>query len=755
MKKLLSLLLFVSLTCFAKAQSVDTVMCDAPDRDTTEFENLPWFGNNIYLENFLDSIGYPSGMTDGIVGPDRVRFHVPIKFWVYRNSAGIGGPTLRQLRDYIDNLNKYYNVDNNTLIGFYMRCEIGYIDDDAHLDIGYDNEANSLLQDYKERGCINIHIVNSLQGTTIGVQIRARFFGIDGIFLDRSTYTNPDLGNTIAHEVGHYFELDHTHQYFDKGKCRREAIDRNRTYPFFNFCFTGLFSNKICESTGDGLSDTQADPNLSNNNSCNYLLGGNDLWGDSYSNPPHGVSERPNTQNIMSYNGTRTCIDIFSRLQIAVMLHSIYRGKSINNRDAWKDLRAEYDDYEMDNFSQTARPIIINEIEEHNFNQQYYGDDIWGQCDVDWVSFIPTCSSGYDIQTLENIGSTKANTRLTLFDANLNQLAQNDDISTTNQFSKINYALVAGQTYFFRIENLSPNTTGYYNLKVAPGFTMSGNPALCTYSTYSVNNLPTGAGVTWSASPSGVVSFNPSTGSSTTITRVYDGDVTIIATVTNACSSPSVIVTKEISAGLPYVYSTYNYNGSQNTIHLWQSDQYYNPVCNSASTTITANIQGATSVTWSKIASSPTNITWTPSGNNLNFYFYNLNQTAVFQISASNTCGTTAQQYGFKSVTCGGGGGGCLQFAISPNPAQGTLKVIVPDIPAPCDGPTPNNSVNKSSLGITQIKVYDQSGTLKAQKTYSKSKQASLDVSSLKAGVYFVDISDGTTSERQQVIIQN
>lgn len=307
MKKITLILLLAFYGLTSKAQSVDTLLCDVPDRDTTEFENLPWFGNNAYLENFLDSIGYPSSTfnklnaskaagINGIVGNDRIRFHVPIKFWVYRNSAGIGGPSLQQLQQYIGSLNKYYNVDNNTLIGFYMRCEIGYIDDDSHLNIGNDLEAGLLLQSHKERGCINIHIVNNLQGNTIGVEIRERFFGIDGIFLNRSTYTTPALYNTIAHEVGHYFELDHTHQYSDKGKCRKEPIDRTRTFPFFQFCPFARTpqSNIICESTGDALSDTQADPDLISNFSCDYLLGGNDLWGDSYTNPPHGISERPN-----------------------------------------------------------------------------------------------------------------------------------------------------------------------------------------------------------------------------------------------------------------------------------------------------------------------------------------------------------------------------------------------------------------------------------------------------------------------------
>lgn len=106
------------------------------------------------MEDLLDSIGYPAaGGGYRIIGPERVRYHVPVKFWVYRNSAGVGGPTDRQLRDYIDNLNRFYNVDNNTLIGFYMKCDVGFIDDDDHLQIG-DAEAWLLIQGHKEPGAI-------------------------------------------------------------------------------------------------------------------------------------------------------------------------------------------------------------------------------------------------------------------------------------------------------------------------------------------------------------------------------------------------------------------------------------------------------------------------------------------------------------------------------------------------------------------------------------------------------------------------
>lgn len=143
------ILLFFTVPCFfaiAIAQSVDTVYCDYPDRDTTEAELLPWFGYNDYLEDFLDSIDYPAAGTSGrIVGRDRVWYHIPIKFWVYRSSAGTGGPTLEQLQVYIDNLNSFFNAANDTKIGFYLKCDIGYIDDDDHLVINNDLEAWNLI----------------------------------------------------------------------------------------------------------------------------------------------------------------------------------------------------------------------------------------------------------------------------------------------------------------------------------------------------------------------------------------------------------------------------------------------------------------------------------------------------------------------------------------------------------------------------------------------------------------------------------
>jgi hypothetical protein len=191
--------------------------------------------------------------------------------------------------------------------------------------------------------------------------------------------------------MGHVLGLIHTHRFWDwQTKCFKEAIDRNRTWPFFNFCIgSKIRTRRVCESTGDALSDTQADPRLLNNFSCDYTLGQTDLWGDSYENPPNGPAERPDTRNIMSYQGLDICVDHFSRLQIAVMLWTLKRKKEILDYTYWQDTRFRFDDFEPDNEALTARTIFLNEIQEHNFHQQYnqVGNTtpIITQCDIDWV----------------------------------------------------------------------------------------------------------------------------------------------------------------------------------------------------------------------------------------------------------------------------------------------------------------------------------------------------------------------------------
>jgi hypothetical protein len=787
MKKILLLIALLLQIFNGFSQTIQYVDNDAPDRDSTEAETLPWFGNNQYLSNLLDSIGYNNSTANRIVTADIAKYKVPIKFWVYRRSDGSGGANLRNLRNYIDNLNRVFNVDNRTLIGFYLRCDIGFINSDDNFDIGGDGEAWNLIQNNKSRGCINIHIVGDY--TAAGVHIRSRFFGRDGIILNFAS-TGGGASTTIAHEVGHYFELDHTHQYSSRGKCRKESVDRNRTWPAFRFCpfgGGGPSNQRICEATGDFLGDTPADPNLDDNlfntaipGLCSFNAQGNfnstnDPWGDSYVNPPVGSSQ-PNPRNVMSYNRDRDCRINFSRLQIAVMLYSIERGKSKSNCVAWKDLKGEYDDLEMDNFSEAARPVNIGIIQEHNFHQQYEGDGNWAQCDVDWVSFVAPCNSTLNITTSAIQGRLNANTRLTLFNNTLGQLAQNDNISAANLFSNIDWNFVAGQEYFIRIENMAPNATSYYSLLIGNTFELTGSSVVCASSNGNliISNLPTNATVIWSAVPNNRVTITPiGNGSSATLTRVSDGSVVITATITQACYG-TFNLSKSMYVGMPYFGATYKdgrVDGNPVAIYFPNqgSNNLFNNVCigynGVPNVYIDGQPTGTNTINWSVPNGYATTAfsLYTGYGNRA-YFAWNYGGTTppgYIQASVSNGCGTYSQIFAFKQVNCGTPGGdpcsnakGVNYYTISPNPASDIINIGVSNKPPPVNCNGLKAISGNDGIIFSQVNIYNNLGTLiKAYKTIN-TKTASIQVGNLITGIYTVEIIQADYIEKQQLIIQ-
>ena len=95
----------------------------------------------------------------------------------------------------------------------------------------------------------------------------------------------------LAHEIGHFYGLYHTHE----SSFGSELVRRLN-----------------CEIAGDLLCDTPADPllNISNVVDCRYL-------GDEVD--PEGETFRPDTKNIMSY-APESCRSIFSFQQLARMM---------------------------------------------------------------------------------------------------------------------------------------------------------------------------------------------------------------------------------------------------------------------------------------------------------------------------------------------------------------------------------------------------------------------------------------------------
>lgn len=117
------------------------------------------------------------------------------------------------------------------------------------------------------------------------------------------------------------------------------------------------------------------------------------------------------------------------------------------------------DEYESDNIPAAAKPISLGETQSHSIH-------IEG--DVDWVTFTPTVSAEYTIQT---IGSgLNCDTQLYLYTSLANAQADNyqqwDDDSGADRNALISRVLTAGTAYYIKAKAWNTYTIPSYGLKV-------------------------------------------------------------------------------------------------------------------------------------------------------------------------------------------------------------------------------------------------------------------------------------------------
>ena len=371
---LICVLVLFNLHTIAQIYQND-VFCGAENSESLSKSEMPWLGNNQFLTNYLDSIGYFTDIDDTV----KIIYRVPLKIWIYRFNNGEGGVHMENIKKYITQLNHYYAL-NKVGIAFYLR-EIDYVDKNKFDKFGYNWEAPINTTFRKTEGCINIHMVNYLKKP--GKYKRDIEFKGTYNKVNRAVIVDNTLSSTVlSHEVGHYFGLLHPHNNYKKGKRKQESVSRTRKA-------SGFKKGLNCEHNGDGICDTPAEPDLNKvtDNRCQFTgLNMKDNWGDLY---------KPATDNIMSYQAYKTCRSKFTRGQIAVMLYSAEKNSHSN---AWKSIGSDnksvnrqyyFDSYEPDNVKEMAGEIITGKMQQHTFHKIYTGKkgkDM--DADVDWLYFL-------------------------------------------------------------------------------------------------------------------------------------------------------------------------------------------------------------------------------------------------------------------------------------------------------------------------------------------------------------------------------
>jgi len=117
-----------------------------------------------------------------------------------------------------------------------------------------------------------------------------------------------------------------------------------------------------CETRGDYLCDTPAEPNLKYfmDSSCHYTGHITDPWGQPY---------KPMTHNIMSYQPNKHCRKYFTPMQIAVMLYNVQHAKWAKYwKNSPQNIPFSPDNYEPDNTFLTSTLLKPNITQYHTFN---------------------------------------------------------------------------------------------------------------------------------------------------------------------------------------------------------------------------------------------------------------------------------------------------------------------------------------------------------------------------------------------------
>lgn len=360
--------------------------------------------------------------------------NIPVKVHIVRNSDGSGGISAADFNNILNELNTAYLPMQ---MSFYLCEDINYIDNSDYYTFDK-SEENSLASSTELIQVINIYFVNSIEnnGDFVGGYAYIPHFYLPfKSSLNRILIANNDA-NTLIHEIGHFFSLQHTHGNSNT-QLTKELVDGSN-----------------CSTEGDGFCDTPADPNLQNkvNSECSYNATTTDANGDLY---------KPLTNNYMSYSRS-SCKNSFTTEQQSAIVETLLNERSYlaynnNFSVAFNSEKCDVgNNLEPQN---NTRPFPFYNSGINNINTW---DCLSSSNDIDWIAEIKVNNINYaikvesvnysvgryfiDIETLNNIitietrpGVMLTDTKLFLYNGTKTEILAEDDNSGLYNFSKIVY----------------------------------------------------------------------------------------------------------------------------------------------------------------------------------------------------------------------------------------------------------------------------------------------------------------------------
>lgn len=236
-----------------------------------------------------------------------------LKLHIIRKSDGTGGVSLGNVARGIKKLNQLYGA--HTGVTFKICQVIDYIDNTTIYDNPIDSMTeHTILGIRKVPYAVDLFYAELTNPTTDPLPISWTNLpggNVDWIIMKNSMADD----GTLAHEMGHYLGLRHTHdqtELFHDPAVSHDPLGIE------------LVARTDCATRGDGYCDTPADPNIltavssDGNGNCTYTGTHLDF---------NGVAYVPDIFNIMSYTND-DCRNSFSAEQINDILFNLFINRS-------------------------------------------------------------------------------------------------------------------------------------------------------------------------------------------------------------------------------------------------------------------------------------------------------------------------------------------------------------------------------------------------------------------------------------------
>ncbi|MCB0668774.1 MAG: hypothetical protein KDC80_23280, partial [Saprospiraceae bacterium] len=246
-------------------------------------------------QRFLEGLGGPVGLLGLKI--------IPVQFHIIRDDGGSGGPPGGE-GGLLTELDMYVNPRYAGAGLVFVACAPANIVNSTEFQTLSDyTEGNTMASMYNVPNVLNIYVVDDPAGLCGWAWFTTDPYDYVVLAYDCATNTS-----TMAHEIGHYFDLFHTHE----TKFGDELVDGSN-----------------CTTAGDLICDTPADPILFDAGTMMYKVDLACMYTGTEMDA-NGQMYMPDPTNLMSYS-RKDCRDNFTPLQLAKANYTADNGRSYVN----------------------------------------------------------------------------------------------------------------------------------------------------------------------------------------------------------------------------------------------------------------------------------------------------------------------------------------------------------------------------------------------------------------------------------------